>query len=57
VLSCLEKLLLKRYSPNTVKLHQQALIGFFFTYPEKLPENISETHIKDFLKEGIEGKK
>jgi len=56
VLSCLEKLLLKRYSPNTVKLYKQALIGFFYTYPETLPEDISESQIKDFLKEGIEGK-
>lgn len=57
LLQCLEKLMLKRYSPNTVKLYKQALTGFLHAHKETPPTEISETQIKDFLKEGITRKK
>jgi integrase/recombinase XerD len=57
LLQTLEKLMMKRYSPSTMKTYRQGLILFFHAHREILPQEITEEQIRNYLLNGIKNKK
>ena len=57
LLKTLEKLMLKRYSPSTMKTYRQGLILFFHAHSETLPQDINEEQIRNYLLNGVKNKK
>ena len=57
LLHTLEKLMLKRYSPSTMKTYRQGLMLFFYAHREILPQEISEEQIRNYLLNGVKHKK
>jgi site-specific recombinase XerD len=52
LLKTLEKLMLKRYSPNTMKTYRLGLVLFFHACRDIHPEKITEEMIRKYLLEG-----
>jgi hypothetical protein len=57
ILKTLEKLMIKRYSPNTMKTYRNGLTLFFHAYRETLPQDITEEMIRNYLLNGVKIKK
>ena len=53
LLKVLEKLMLKRYSPNTMKTYRLGLVLFFHAHRDIKPEEITEEMIRRYLLEGV----
>jgi site-specific recombinase XerD len=53
----LEKLMIKRYSPSTMKTYRLGLTLFFHAHRETQPQDITEEMIRNYLLHGIKTKK
>lgn len=51
-----EKLVIKRYSLNTIRTYRAGLTLFFRNFPDKDPEAIAEEEIKAYVLDGIRNK-
>ena len=52
-----EKMIIRRYSPNTMRVYRQGLGLFFQAHRQYQPEDISEEMIRNYLLDGIKNKK
>jgi site-specific recombinase XerD len=57
LLKALEKLMIKRYSSNTMKTYRLGLTLFFHAHRETQPQDITEEMIRNYLLHGINHKK
>ena len=52
-----EKMIIKRYSPNTMRTYRHGLVLFFQAHREHRPEDITEEMIRNYLLHGVKTKK